>query len=142
MEDNLPTWDTVELGTQLKELVKEPDYKHIFMFSAITWNRHLIHYNSEFAQKEGLPDVVVQRALIGNYLAQFITQWIGENAELMRLEWKVIHSAIPGDKLVCQGEIIEKLVQNTNRLMKCGIQITNQKSEIIATGQAQIKFFF
>jgi hydroxyacyl-ACP dehydratase HTD2-like protein with hotdog domain len=128
-------------GTKLKELVKKPNYKQIFMFSAVTWNRHMIHYNSETARNEGLPDVVVQRALIGNYFAQLLTQWAGENAELKRLEWKVLRSAIPGDKLVCQGEVVAKLEQNSCRLANCKIQMMNQKSEILATGQAQMEFY-
>jgi hydroxyacyl-ACP dehydratase HTD2-like protein with hotdog domain len=58
----------VAVGTKLGELVKKPDRRQLFMFSAITWNRHAIHYDRQSAREEGLPDVVVQRALIGNFL--------------------------------------------------------------------------
>ena len=34
------------------------------MVSAVTWNRHLIHYNTEFAISDGLKNVAVHRALI------------------------------------------------------------------------------
>lgn len=58
----------VAVGTKLSKLVKTPDRQQLFMFSAITWNRHAIHYNRQHARDEGLPDVVVQRALVGNFL--------------------------------------------------------------------------
>ena len=125
-------------GTKIPELVKSPDYKQIFMFSAITWNRHEIHYNHQFAQKEGHKSVVVQRALFGNYLSQLLTDWIGQQGELTFLEWKVIRSAIPGDTLICQGEVSGSFMENGLLIIKCKVQIINQNSEIIVTGNSKI----
>lgn len=138
MKNKLPAWDNIGIGTKLKNLIKSPDHKQIFMFSAITWNRHEIHYNSKIALNEGHKDVVVQRALLGNYLSQMIIDWIGENGELNYLEWKVVRSAFPGDSLTCQGEVSEKYVDNDNRIIKCEIRIKNQNSEIIVIGKSKI----
>ena len=96
MEENKLCWENVSATTQIPELIVRPDRTQIFMFSAITWNRHLIHYSKDAAISEGLPDIVVQRALIGNFLARLITDWVGDSAELRRLTWKVTRSALPG----------------------------------------------
>ena len=72
-------WDHVSVTAPIPELTVCPDYVQVFMFSAITWNRHHIHYSKDAALSEGLPDVVVQRALIGNFLARLITNWVGDS---------------------------------------------------------------
>jgi len=133
-------WDNIEVGTKINPLIKKPGNKHIFMFSASTWNRHMIHYNSRRAQEEGLPDVVVQRALLGNYFCQLITDWIGDHGALTCIEWKVLRSAVPGDTLLCQGEVLEKNDLDDRWRIICGVHIVNQNDEIIATGQSQIEF--
>src|SRR5690606_40179158 len=74
--------ETGSFPIALPELAVVPDHMHIFMFSAITWNRHHVHYNKDAAIREGLPDVVVQRALLGNYIARTVTDWARDEAEI------------------------------------------------------------
>lgn len=132
-------WDKIVPGTQVPELIKRPDSKQIFMYSAITWNRHMIHFNSEQAQKEGHKNIVVQRALLGSYLAQMISDWINGNGMLRRLEWKVIQSAFPGDVLTCKGEVSEKNFIADEKRISCNVSIENQLKSIIVTGLAVIE---
>ena len=133
--------DSVAMGTKLGKFVKKPDLKQIFMFSAITWNRHAIHYSRERAISEGLPDVVVQRALIGNFLAQFLDQWIKDVGDVQRLEWKVVRSAIPGDTLTCTGVVKKEIIENNNKLIECDIEMVNQRAETIAKGVGTVRFY-
>jgi len=140
MKNSPPEWDRIEIGTKLGELVKKPDSRQIFMFSAITWNRHAIHYDRQRALSEGLPNVVVQRALIGNFFAQFLEQWIEANGDILRLEWKVVRSAIPGDTLTCHGAVSKKHMEREKKLVTCEIEMTNQNSEYIASGEATLIF--
>lgn len=132
-------WNEIVPGTQVPELIKRPDYKQIFMYSAITWNRHMIHYNSEQAVKEGHKNIVVQRALLGSYLAQMISDWINESGMLRRLEWKVIQSAFPGDVLTCKGEVSEKKITADATRIFCNVSIENQLKSLIVTGLAVIE---
>lgn len=138
MKNSLPAWDQIEIGAQLGELVKKPDATQIFMFSAITWNRHAIHYNKQRALSEGLPDVVVQRALIGNFFAQFLEQSLASKGDIRRLEWKVVRSAIPGDTLTCRGVVTHKDTAGGTKFVRCAVEMTNQKSESIASGEASL----
>jgi len=112
------------------------------MFSAITWNRHHIHYSKDAAINEGLPDIVVQRALIGNYFARLITNWVGDKAELSKLDWKVTRSAIPGINIILRGKIKEKIDSETEKYLICEITASNDNEELIASGEATIVFTF
>jgi 3-methylfumaryl-CoA hydratase len=141
MKKSMPEWDLLEIEASMGELEKHPDSRQVFMFSAVTWNRHAIHYNTRSAQSEGLPDVVVQRALIGNYLAQFLEQWLQQKGDILRLEWRVVRSAIPGDTLTVSGVVKQKHVEDNRRLVACEISMVNQNSDIIAMGEATLKLF-
>jgi hydroxyacyl-ACP dehydratase HTD2-like protein with hotdog domain len=133
-------WEKITTATQIPELVVCPDHKQIFMFSAVTWNRHHIHYSKDAAVKEGLPDIVVQRALIGNFLARLITDWIGDGAEIRKLAWKVIRSALPAKEIFCRGKIKEKIDSEEKRYFICELTASNQNDELIATGEATVVF--
>jgi len=133
-------WEEITATTQIPELVVCPDHKQVFMFSAVTWNRHHIHYSKDAAVNEGLPDIVVQRALIGNFLARLITDWIGDVAEIRKLAWKVVRSALPGKEIFCRGKIKEIKNSEDCKYLICELTASNQNDELIATGEATVVF--
>ena len=140
MENQIHGTDVVAVGTKLDKLVKKPDVKQLFMFSAITWNRHAIHYNRHRAREEGLPDVVVQRGLIGNFFAQLLDQWMQDRGDILRLEWKVVRSAIPGDTLTCSGVVRRKFSRRGDTLFECDLEMVNQEADAIAKGVGTVRF--
>jgi len=140
MENQIHGTDVVAVGTKLDKLVKKPDVKQLFMFSAITWNRHAIHYNRQRAREEGLPDVVVQRGLIGNFFAQLLDQWMQDRGDILRLEWKVVRSAIPGDTLTCSGVVRRKFSRRGDTLFECDLEMVNQEADAIAKGVGTVRF--
>lgn len=133
-------FENISVTTQIPELIVHPDHKQIFMFSAVTWNRHHIHYNKDAAVSEGLPDIVVQRALIGNFLARLITDWIGDSAELRKLTWKVIRSAVPGEDIICRGKIKEKIHSEGEKYLICEVTAFNESDQLIASGNATVTY--
>lgn len=140
MEEDKLCWENVSIATQIPELIVCPDRTQVFMFSAITWNRHLIHYSKDAAISEGLPDIVVQRALIGDFFARLITNWVGDSAELRRLAWKVTRSALPGRDIVCRGKIKNKIDSEGDKWLICEVTACNENDELIASGDATVVF--
>jgi acyl dehydratase len=130
------SWDTVEVGDQISPLVKCPTPMQLFMFSASTWNRHLIHYNTEFAIADGLQNVAVHRALIGGFLAQMLSEWLGGAGRIANLSWSVRGSAAIERPLTVRGEVVEKREEDGRRLLVCEIRAENHESKTIAPGSA------
>ena len=110
------------------------------MFSAITWNRHQIHFDKDLALAEGFPDVALQRGLIGNYLARLTTGWAGERGRLERLYWRVTKHAFPGQELRCQGEVSEVDAVRDTTQVACVLRILNPEGDQVASGQALVRF--
>jgi hydroxyacyl-ACP dehydratase HTD2-like protein with hotdog domain len=140
MGKNNLNWENISAKTQIPELIVCPDRTQVFMFSAVTWNRHHIHYSKDAAMREGLADIVVQRALIGNFFARLITNWIGNGAELRKLSWKVTRSALPGNDIVCRGKINERIESEDEKYLICEVIASNKEDELIASGSAKVVF--
>lgn len=123
-------------GLSLGDYKVTPSKTQLFMFSALTWNRHQIHFNRDQAELEGFPDVAVQRGLIGNFLAQFVTNWIADYGFLKNLQWKVLQSAFPDQELKCVGEV--SLISNDREKneINCALRVLNAAGTPIAIGEA------
>jgi hydroxyacyl-ACP dehydratase HTD2-like protein with hotdog domain len=132
-------WSTARLPAPLPELVVTPDHTQIFMFSAATWNRHHIHYSKDAALAEGLPDVVVQRALIGNFFARLLTDALGDAGDIRELSWKVSASAVPGKALRIQGDALSQSAPAGHREIDCELRIGDADGRAIASGRARLR---
>lgn len=126
-------------GEEIPPLVKTPTPMQLFMFSASTWNRHLIHYNTEFAISDGLTNVAVHRALIGGFLSQMLTDWLGEAGRITCLSWTVRGSAAIERPLALRGKVVEKRVDDGDLLLACEVWAENDAGEPIAPGTAVVQ---
>ena len=122
-----------ELPLVLPELVVEPSAMQVFMFSAVTWNRHHIHYDRDAAVREGHAGVVVQRALLGNFFARHAQGWLGTAGSVRRLAWKVAASALPGQRLYCRGAVTGRLPGADELLLRYQSDLRNDAGREIAT---------
>jgi len=122
------------------ELRVTPDRTQLFAFGAITWNRHKIHFDRVHAMAEGYPDVVVQRGLLGNFLARAVAAWAGPEARIERLSWKVLHSAFPDRELCCQGEVSAVWEDRGERLVECVLRIVDPDGLRVVDGAARVRF--
>lgn len=129
-------WAELALPAVLPELVVTPDAAQLFMFSAVTWNRHHIHYSRDAAVRDGLPDVAVHRALLGNYFARLLTQWAGPSAQVRELSWKVQRSAFPGRPLRVQGQAVERHPLGAGYGLRCSLTMLDDTGHTVATGTA------
>ena len=129
----------LSVGMELPKLVVIPTAVQLFRFSAVTWNAHKVHYDRDFAQAEGHPDVLVQAHLHGAFLTQMVMRWIApERGRLLSIDWKNRARAVPGDTLTCKGVIEGIDVGSEGRLVRLALSETNQRSEICVTGSAVV----
>ena len=141
MAKSIQLWNKISEGDEIPAITKKPTYMQLFMFSAITWNRHLIHYNAEYAHHDGLQNVAIHRALIGNFLAQLLSDWIGEDGKVAKVEWNVRATAVPGDTLVCKGRVLKKRIEGNTKIVECEIWVEKEGGEMIAPGKGEVIIF-
>jgi acyl dehydratase len=99
------------------------------MYSAATWDFHRHHYDKEFIQSKGFPGPFVDGQMFGAFLAQLVTQWVGQKGILKKMGLNYRVMAFPGDTVTCNGKVTEKYVKDGEHLVKCDLWIENQKGE-------------
>lgn len=129
-------YEDIEVGMEIPSLVKEPTVLQIFSHSAATWNRHRVHYEKDYAVKEGHKDILVQQGLHGGFLAQMLTDWIGPTGTLKKFNYSVRNRAFPGDTLTCRGTVTGKYEKDGKALIECDITEFNQDEEKCTIGSA------
>lgn len=131
----------LSVGDRLPEFRIVPSVAQIFRYSAITWNSHAIHYDHQYAQKEGYPAVLVQSHLHGAFLTQYCTDWMGEDGQLVELGLAVRRYGTPGDALTVVG-VVTDLVTEEDGSRRVSLDLTETREsdgEACAQGQAVIR---
>jgi hydroxyacyl-ACP dehydratase HTD2-like protein with hotdog domain len=129
--------DVVE-GMALPPMTKSATTTQLFLFSAVTWNSHRIHYDKEYAGAEGHPDLLVHGPLQGAWLAQYITSWMGPLGRLKKMEFSNRGRAFPGEQLTLKGRVARKSTERGERLVTCEILEEKDSGEITLLGKAVI----
>ena len=138
--NTLPDTPSWSVGISLPPLLVTPTRAHLFMFSAVTWNRHHVHYDRGAAIREGLSDVVVHRGLVGNYLARLLTEWMGDSGGAIEsLAWRMLRSAVPDATLTCRGQLTAVEYTGTDEVATCQLEVVDKVEDVIATGSAILR---
>ena len=119
-------------------LVKTPSRVQLFMYSAISWNLHRIHYDREYAASEGHQDVLVHGPLQGTFLGQFMTDWGGPEARLRKIGWINRGRAFVEQPYIIKGRVTGKRESEDLSLVDCEIWSENETGERLLVGQATI----
>jgi hydroxyacyl-ACP dehydratase HTD2-like protein with hotdog domain len=136
--DNGLTFEAVSEQQELPHLIKRPTNIGLFRFSSVTWNAHRIHYDKDWAQHEGYPDVLVQAHLHGSYLTQMVMDWIGPTGILSKISWRNRRFATPQNTLTCKGRVVKKFTVGSDRFVECEIWEENEEGEVCASGMATV----
>ncbi len=133
------SFEDVKVGQTIPPLVKQPTEIDVFLFSAVTWNPHRIHYDADFAREhESLPGVLVHRPLHGCYLEQMLTDWVGDRGRLKIISWANRGPAKAGDTLTCRGKVTDKHTEDGQNFIRCEIWVENDKGVVLTPGKAVV----
>ncbi len=126
----------VRLGSEITPLVKQPTTRQLVMWAGAVGDYLPIHYDKDFAQSRGLSGVIVHGQLVGAFLGQLMTDWIGEQGILRRLSCSYKGMNYPGEVLTFKGKVTKKYVNDGQHYVECSLWAENSKGEKTASGMA------
>jgi len=129
-------YEDVIVGDEIAPLVKQPTTRQLVMWAGASGDYFPIHYDKDFAQSRGLPGVIVHGQLIGAFLGQLMTDWIGEQGSLRKLSCNYKGMNYPGEALTFKGKVTKKYVENEHHYVECRLRAENSKGEKTASGMA------
>ncbi|TES84880.1 MAG: dehydratase, partial [Dehalococcoidia bacterium] len=111
----------INVGDGITPLVKEPTTKQLVVWAGAVGDYTPIHYDKDFAQSRGLSGVIVQGQLVGAFLGQLLTDWIGEKGTLKKLSCSYKGMNYPGEALTCKANVTKKYERDGEHFVECKI---------------------
>lgn len=108
----------------------------LFLYNAAVWNAHRIHYDEPYTlEVEKHPGVIVDGPLQGDWLVQVVTNWLGEDGELIEFEYSNRQMSVIGDVLTAGGTVTA--VNDNN--VEIDLFIRNTAGEVTTPGRALVR---
>lgn len=131
-------FEDVEEGSEIPSLRKDPTTRQLVMYAGVSGDYNQIHYDQEYARARGLSNVILHGALKNAFLAQMLTDWIGEGGEIKTLSVQYRSMDEPGSPVYCRGIVKRTYVENGDRHVDCDIWLENAAGEKTTPGTATI----
>ena len=96
---------TVQVGQELPELVKHPTTRQLVQYAGASGDFYEIHYDQAFAKSVALPGVILHGLLKAAFLAQLVTDWLGDRGTLKTFEVSYRGLDVPGKPYRCRGRV-------------------------------------
>jgi 3-methylfumaryl-CoA hydratase len=126
-------------GELLPEIRHTTDTVGQFLYNAALWNAHRIHFDYPYATEvEGYPGLVVAGPLMGDWLAQCVEEWLGEDGRMVQFEYSNRRAAFVGDVLLCTGQVSE--VDEESRTATLTLELLNDSGDVLTPGGAVVQF--
>ena len=131
-------YEDVEVGTKIPTLIKHPTSKQLVKWAGASGDYNPLHYDKDFALSQGVPSPIVHGKLKYAFLAQMMTDWIGEEGVLRRLSVSYRGMDLPEADLTCKGEVTKKYVQDNEHYVECEVWTENAKGDRTTPGSALV----
>jgi len=137
--NNRHTTSDEDFSTEFPALVVGPvTIRYLAMFAVATAEFVDIHYDRDYAQSLGLPDVIVQGLYKTAIIAQMLKNWTGDGTLIRGLIVQHRGMDIAGNTLTAGGRIIGTSQQQNGKLTKCGVWVYNQYGQRTTVGTASL----
>jgi len=131
--------EELHAGDQLPERQFTPDNVQLMMYNAAIWNGHRIHFDAPYTTDvEAYPGLVIAGPLLGDWLHQCLTEWLGEDGRIVSIEYSNRVASFIGETLTSGGEVVS--VDREHRRAVVAVFVRNEASEIITPGEAVVHF--
>jgi len=131
-------YESVVEGMEIGPLVKHPTTQQLVKWAGASGDYTPIHYDKEIAQSLGLPGVIVHGWLAFSFMAQLITDWIGDDGTIKKIGCSYRGLNFPREDLICRGKVTRKYIRDDEHYVDCEIWAENAKAEKTVPGYATV----
>lgn len=142
-------WEDVEVDNEITPLSKVASTRMLVKFAGASGDFNPLHYEDAFAASQGVGKPIVHGQLKRAWLAQLITDWIGEQGTLKKLScqfrgmdyprpMKTIVEPQEGETWWCKGTVTNKYIEGDEHRVECEIWVENGKGERTTPGSATV----
>jgi 3-hydroxybutyryl-CoA dehydratase len=135
-------FDSVELGTQLPNVVRHIDQDVINRFAVGSFDYNPIHLDPAWKKKMNLPggkSNIGHGQMTMSFMATVLTDWASPAGGMVtKIDAKYIKPVLPGDVITSGGTVTEKHFHGAGKnFVVVEIFAQNQNGEKVAVGEAE-----
>ena len=129
---------TIHDDDLLPERTHRPGNVDLFLYNAVLWNAHRIHYDHQYAtQVEGYPALVIDGPLQGDWMTQCVVEWLGDDGNIVEFEYSNRQAAYVGETLRAGGRVVR--VDSDLGEVELELFVRNEADEVISPGRAVVR---
>ncbi len=84
-----------------------------------------VHHDSEYARKQGAPDMFMNILTTNGYVARYVTDWAGPEAQLRKIVIRLGAPAIPGKTLRFTGRVAARREEGGECVIEVAVRAAN-----------------
>jgi acyl dehydratase len=131
-------FEDIEEGMSLPTLRKKPTPRQLVMWAGAAGEFSEMHYDIAFAREKGFPGIVVHGMLMTSFLAQLLTDWMGEWGTLKKLKTRNEQFLLVNDEIVCQGAVSKKYREDNEHYVVCDLAAVKTNGERCVSATAVV----
>ena len=131
-------FEDVVVGSDIPTLVKHPTTRQLVMWAGASGDYNEIHYDKDVALAQNLPGVICHGWVTASYVCQVITDWMGDEGTLKKLNIAFRGMLLPGQDVTCKGKVTKKYTEGKENLVECEVWAENPKGEKTAPATAVV----
>jgi acyl dehydratase len=85
-----------------------------------------VHHDRDYARKQGAPDVFMNILTTNGYVARYVTDWAGSEAQLRSIKIRLGGPATPGTTLRFDGQVESEVTEGRERVLTVGLRAVNE----------------
>ncbi len=99
-----------------------------------------LHFDQEYARAIGYKDIVVAGIFTGSLFPKLVTDWLGEQAFIERMEVKFESPAYLSDTVTYRGTVARKAVEGSVKRLECRVWSENAAGKRLASAVLVLRF--
>jgi hydroxyacyl-ACP dehydratase HTD2-like protein with hotdog domain len=131
-------YEDIQEGFELPALVRYPTTMQLVKYASASGDYYQIHYDKDFALASGLSGVIVHGWLALAFLGRMITDWLGDDGTLVKLNGSYRGINKVHEDIICNGKVTKKYTEDNKNLVRIEIWVENPAGEKTVTGFAVV----
>lgn len=126
---------SVSVGEALPERQHTPDNVQLFLYNAVLFNAHRIHFDAPYAKEvEGYPGLVIAGPMLGDWLNQCVEEWLGDDGRLVSIDYSNRQASYIGETLTSGGKVLA--FDAASGEIELELFVRNEAGDVITPGTA------
>jgi hydroxyacyl-ACP dehydratase HTD2-like protein with hotdog domain len=133
-----PSIETVSEGDVLPGRALTCTEVELFLYNAVLFNAHRIHYDLPYATGvEGYPGLVIAGPQIGDWMVQCADDWAGEGGMVVNVAYSNRLASYIGETLTTGGTVTE--VDRESGTVKLEMFVKNEAGDVVTPGTVTVR---